>query len=151
MFQIRNTSLHFLKYSQSYFASEIVLKKRSSRKQRQVFQSQKLCDFKSVNRSQEKKLQGYPYASAASERLKDLKVKWSKWKRKTASEPMQQWGLMELQQPCDSGADGSHGELNGSLTHARTEPWPRSTRGTHNIAVSLTVQLSNPHTHSQGK
>lgn len=32
---------------------------------------------------------------------------------------------MELQQPCDSGADGSHGELNGSLTHARTEPWPQ--------------------------
>lgn len=28
---------------------------------------------------------------------------------------------MELQQPCDSGSEGSHGELNGSLTRARTE------------------------------
>ncbi len=65
-------------------------KKSSSRKQRQDFQSQRHCDFKSGNRSQETKLQGYPDARTASERLKDLKVKRSKWKRKTASKPMRE-------------------------------------------------------------
>lgn len=85
MFWILNTwnrdSSNFLKYSYSSFTSEM---------KKQDFESQRLSDFESSKRSQEKKLQGYSYTSPASEQQRDLKVKRSKWKRKTASEPVRE-------------------------------------------------------------